>query len=278
MGSVRSALLYPVFRRVEFRGKRHLRSVLAPPASGRVEITVGGARLRLDLAESLQRDLYYGLCDAFERKLLLRFLRRGGDFVDVGANIGLYTVTIARALRGRGRVLAIEPNDSAADQLAANLELNRCDSVILIRCMASDTPGRKVLRVPTNGETAWSSVSAEGFDHSLVSVLAVRVDDEVERHALHPRAIKIDVEAHELEVLGGMDQALASRPAILCEVNGATTAAQVKRVLERRAYEGFRVFPTRVARLDLGQETGIFNAFFVPTERLAELGIRRPRP
>jgi FkbM family methyltransferase len=278
MPRVRNALLYPVFRRVEFRGKRRLRRVLAPPAEGKVEITVGGARLRLDLSESMQRDVFYGLCDAFDRALLLSFLRGGGDFVDVGANIGLYSITIAVALGDRGRVLAIEPNAAAADQLASNLELNHCDNVIVAQCVASDAPGQKSLRVPTSGETAWSSMSAAGFDHSLVEVAATRVDDQVKQHGLRVQAVKIDVEGHELEVLAGMEQTLATRPAVLCEVNGGSTAGEVKRSLEERGYESFRVSPTRLTWLGHERAQGVFNALFVPTERLAELGSRRPRP
>jgi FkbM family methyltransferase len=276
--SLRDGLLFPIFRRIEFRGKRRLRSVLSPPSEGKTEITIGGgAHLRIDLAESMQRDVFFGLCDSFDRRLLTRFLRSGGDFVDVGAHIGLYSVTLALALRGRGRVLAFEPNDPTAVQLMTNLELNGCDNVIVVRGAASDRAGHATLRVPTGGDAAWSSLAADGFDYEPVTVKLTRVDDEVQAHSIQPRAIKIDVEGHELSVLGGMDRTLDFRPAILCEVNGATTAPKVQRRLEGLDYLSFRVFPTRLVPLRADAMQGLFNALFVPGERLLELGRRARR-
>jgi FkbM family methyltransferase len=278
MTSIRGGLLYPVFRRFEFRGKRRLRNLLGPPTKGRAEITISSARFQIDLAESMQRDVFYGLCDSFDRRLLARFLQAGGDLIDVGAHMGLYSVTLGLALHGHGRVLAFEPNDRSADQLVANLMLNRCDNVIVVRRAASDERGHAALRIPTRGDAAWSSLTADGFDHELVTIELTRVDDEVDTHSLRPRAVKIDVEGHELAVLDGMEHTLESRPAVLCEVSGATTAVEVQRRLEALGYASFRVFPTRLAPLAHALSPGLFNALFVPGERLSELGrFRRTR-
>ena len=104
--------LYPLFRHVDFRGRAELRRRLPVPAEGRPVVGFpGGVRLRLDLRESLQRDFYFGLYDQFELRMLVSRLQ--GDFVDVGAHIGMYSVRAARVLRGRGRVLAFEPNPAA---------------------------------------------------------------------------------------------------------------------------------------------------------------------
>ena len=110
--------LYPLFRRVDFRGKGRLRRVLPVRSTGTAVIDVGGARLELDLRESLQRDFLFGLYDRRELELVREHLR-GGDFVDVGAHVGLYTVTAARATSGR--VLAFEPNPAARAQLVGNV-------------------------------------------------------------------------------------------------------------------------------------------------------------
>ena len=71
-----------------------------------------------------------------------------GDFVDVGAHVGLYTV--AAALHGPGRVLAFEPNPSAREQLGENLALNDCANVLVVPKAVGDAPGTALLHVPAN--------------------------------------------------------------------------------------------------------------------------------
>ena len=72
--------------------------------------------------------------------------------------------------------------------------------------------------------------------------------------------VKIDVQDHELEVLAGMEQTLASRPAILCEVGEATAGAIAERLGDWRPYR----VETRRVREGLGDVRGYFNALFVP--------------
>jgi FkbM family methyltransferase len=63
--------------------------------------------------------------DKAERELLTRQLSNGGTFVDIGANVGLYTLTAAKALQGReGRIVAIEPNPATLARLKMNLSAN----------------------------------------------------------------------------------------------------------------------------------------------------------
>src|SRR5712691_54678 len=120
-------------------------------------------RLRLDLRESLQRDYYAGLYDRAELELLRRELEAGGDFVDVGAHVGVYTIAAALALGDRGRVLALEPNPSARAQLALNIGLNRCANVEVVAAAAADQAGDGELHVPATPDPAFSSLGGGRF-------------------------------------------------------------------------------------------------------------------
>src|SRR5258708_5462955 len=113
----------PITRRVEFPGKRRLRTFIRLPDAGTREVNLGGARFRLDLRESMYRDYYFGLFDQLELRVIRRMLVHGGDFVDAGASIGIYTIDIARALGARGRVLALEPNPFVRARLEENVRL-----------------------------------------------------------------------------------------------------------------------------------------------------------
>jgi FkbM family methyltransferase len=225
--SLLDRVVYPILRRTEFRGKRRLIAHLPVPTSGTREATLVGARLRLDLSESLQRDYFMGKFDLVELRLVCDHVRRGGDFVDVGAHIGLYTIVAARAGAATGgRALAFEPHPQSRERLLENVALNRCSNVEVVPAAAAAERGRTLLRVPVAGDAAWSTIEVvsafrEGQPHEIDTTT---VDEEVEARDLRPTFVKIDVEGAETGVLAGMDRTLSLRPRLLIEVSGQTAA------------------------------------------------------
>jgi FkbM family methyltransferase len=255
--------LFPLFRRVDFRGKGRLRRVLPVSEEGsRLVAFPGGIRLRLDLSESLQRDYLFGLYDVRELAIVRDLLAGGGDFVDVGAHIGLYTVAAALAVRGRGSVLALEPNPLARGQLEENLRLNRLDNATVSPRAVADAPGRTLLHVPASADPSFSSLEPGRFvEGTPVPVDVTTVDAEVEAAGLEPSLVKIDVEGGELAVVAGMSRTLEARPAVLVEV-GPRSAPELERDFGARGYRGYRIG----RRLDpgLGRAEGLFHALFLP--------------
>jgi FkbM family methyltransferase len=256
--------LYPAFRRIGFRGQGRLRRRLPVPQEGsRVVGFAGGFRLALDLRESLQQDFLFGLYDRHELRLVHGALAGSGDFVDVGAHVGMYTVAAAVALGPRGRVLAFEPHPEARRQLAANVELNGCTNVVISDAAVAEQPGELVLHVPATPDPSFSSLAPDRFhEGEPVRVRAVTLDDEVRRLALAPAAIKIDVEGTELGVLAGGRETLEARPLLVVEV-GPETAAEAERQLVELGYRAFRVTP-RSLEPDVSSAGGLFNAVFLP--------------
>jgi FkbM family methyltransferase len=253
-------VLYPVFRRTDFRGKGRLRAVLPVPQEGRPVVRfAGGMRLRLDLRESLQRDFYFGLYDRFELRLMAE--RLSGDFVDVGAHIGMYTVRAACELRGRGRVLAFEPNPAARAQLEENLLLNACDNVIVSDAAVADEEGDALLHVPSTTDPSFSSLEGGRFaEGEPIDVAMTTVDAAVAAHALRPSFVKVDVEGGELEVVrGARDTIERDRPTLLVEVN-ERSASEVQRLLP--SYRAQRVAGRRLVAM--GGGSGLFNVIFSP--------------
>jgi len=257
-------VLYALFRHVDFRGKARLRRLLPVPDSGeRVVGFRGGMRLRLDLREQIQRDFLFGLYDRFELELVRERLRAGGDFVDVGAHIGMYSVAAALALRGGARVLAFEPNPSARAQLEHNLALNGGDSVTVLPLAVADGAGETLLHVPATADPSFSSLEGGRFEEGEpLRVEVATVDAEVERAGLEPAVVKIDVEGGELRVLAGMERTLERRPLLVVEV-GPATAAEAERHLAERGYDAFRVLRRKLVP-DVASAPGTFNAVFRP--------------
>jgi FkbM family methyltransferase len=255
-------------RRVDFRGKGRLRPLLHVPTSGRRVVRYpSGLLLQLDLSERHQQDLFFGLFERRELRTLQAVMEMGGDMVDVGAHIGMFSLTAARAAAAGSRVLAFEPNPVAREQLDANVLLNGCDNVVVLEMAASDESGHRLLSVPATPDPSWSSLETRTFEPGdALPVETTTIDVEVEARRLRPSFLKIDAEGHELHVLAGAKRTLESqRPLVLCEVSGAT-AQQAAAFFHRIGYTPVRVLQ-RGFEDGVGPLGGIFNVFFVPNDQ-----------
>jgi FkbM family methyltransferase len=221
--------------------------------------------LRLDLSEALQRDFYAGLHDLYELKLMRRLLAGGGDFIDVGAHVGLYAVLGGKILAGRGRVLAIEPHPRAVEQLKDNITLNGLENVIVKAAAASAEHGTARLAVPPTNDPSFSTLESAPFDEAeRLAVRTTTVDAEVARYDLRPALVKIDVQDHEVAVLQGMTETISRhRPTILVEVGTATVEPIAAALPGHRPH---RVHRRRLSP-GLGELTGWYNVLFVPEPR-----------
>ena len=159
---------------------------------------------------------YCGLHEVHEMAFVLHLLRPGEHFVDVGANVGSYTVL---AGGGGARVTAVEPIPATFAHLQRNVALNGLgDRVRCCQTGLSDQPGS--LRFSSGLDTV-NHVLAAGEDLPGVDVPVTRVDDLVGQDA--PVLMKIDVEGHELAVLQGGPATLGDRRllAVIMETNGS---------------------------------------------------------
>jgi FkbM family methyltransferase len=158
-------------------------------------------------------------------RLFLECINPDLDIIDVGANVGFYTVAGAKRLKG-GRVLAAEPTQAAFARLQANVERNQvADRVILFNGLISSKAGKEDLQTVV-GREEYSSTgsmthpSIGSAEYSTVSTEAARLDDLVRLHDLKPGLMKVDVEGAEAQVFAGASEVLSFfRPTVLCEVS-----------------------------------------------------------
>ena len=87
-----------------------------------------------------------------EIKFLRRAVSPGMQFVDVGANHGVYTLTCARQVTASGRVWAFEPSTATAGYLAESISVNGFDNTRLGRVALSDRTGEARLNIFPNSE------------------------------------------------------------------------------------------------------------------------------
>jgi FkbM family methyltransferase len=149
----------------------------------------------------------------YERHLtrrMLRYLTPGAVFVDVGANIGYYTLLAASRIRPSGRVVAFEPNGANVVLLGRSLRHNGFDGVTIIGKALSDRDGLVAFGTDdTNGEISLTSDARHPMQ-----VETVRADDVL---AAEPRidVVKMDIEGAEALALRGMTEVLRRHRPIL---------------------------------------------------------------
>ncbi len=181
-----------------------------------------------------KRAAYAAFPDWVEMQLWRRQLRGGDLFVDVGANVGLYTILAAEL---GCEVIALEPQALARDRLIANLQLNGMRAEVIPAALA-ERPGSVRMRGPDSLRQHLSAAADAG------PLVEARTLDDVlgDRFAA---GVKIDVEGAERRVLCGAERALGNgRIGLLqlewnemSEVNFGETRAELAELVLSHGYE-----------------------------------------
>ncbi len=212
-----------VIRTIRFLGLKPLLRkwyyFILGPKAGFLAITVAGIPGKYHVADADELRLVESVTGQWgEGKVLsalLALVRPNDTLLDVGANVGTYTVLFSKAAP-QGRVLAFEPEDAAYARLTENLALNATHNVTAFKTALGAENQAGFLQV---GAIAGNSALTEG---SGQKVQIARGDDFFTEKALPiPRLIKIDVEGYEYAVLEGL-KVILSNPScqvICCEIH-----------------------------------------------------------
>ena len=177
---------------------------------------IGGSKLWLRRGwGSLTGNYYAGLYDFQDMAFLLHLLRPGDLFVDVGANMGSYSVLASAVCRARS--ISYEPVPATFRRLLANRDLNDLAGLVDCRpCAVGAAPG---ILAMTSGLDATNHVVPDE-DPYAVKVPVAALDDDLPEA---PVLLKIDVEGFETEVLGGARRCLDDLrlKAVIIELNGS---------------------------------------------------------
>jgi FkbM family methyltransferase len=203
----------------------------APPSGFETELP-GGGRAFLHYREDV--GLVTFLSGGFERAELeeaRRHARPGSTAIDVGANVGIYTVTLARAVGPTGHVLAFEPFPDNVRRLAENVRLNGLENVIVRAKAVAAEPGELELRLGSDPGFHSTAAVAEGRGSGKsLRVVATTLDEEWEA-AGRPSVsfVKIDTEGAEEDVVAGARDLLREeRPVVLAEVRDGRVLALLR--------------------------------------------------
>lgn len=129
-------------------------------------------------------------------------------FIDVGANIGVYTLLAAEV---RAKVLAIEPHPATYKSLLSNIKNNNYSNVVTVNYAATDKCS--VVDFSDYRESAVNRIQAGG----ILKVKGITIEQLIIQHNIEKFIIKIDTEGHDFQVLRGCHQKLDNCVFIIVE-------------------------------------------------------------
>lgn len=180
-----------------------------------------------------------------------RYFGDGVLAVDCGANIGVFTIELARHMRGWGGVVGIEAQEFVYYALTGNIAINNCFNARSILAAVGESDG--TMKIPVLDYTAAASFGSlelkpsakeyigQKVDYSEASMADVRV---IKLDGLRlPRLdlLKIDIEGMEIEALNGAAETISNRKPICYVEVLKSDPAQINAFFSQRGYRAFPV-------------------------------------
>jgi len=156
-------------------------------------------------------------------ELLSKLIKKGMNVINIGANIGYFTVQLAKLVHPEGKVFAFEPFPKNVKFLKRNIEANNLPNVTIIEKAVSNKIGKADLLLKESG--AWHFVSSK----NILELKKLPIDTTTIDNFLKSKNIKIDfvmmdAEGSEKYILDGMEQTIRNNPnmEIITEYNPYT--------------------------------------------------------
>lgn len=179
-----------------------------------------------------------------EIRFVRRMLRPGMRAIDVGANHGVYTLAMARAVGAQGQVWAFEPTPATGNLLQRSLDLGGCSQVRLLRTALSDRSGTARFNVGRQSEL--NAIAEAGGGPESIEVKVATLDGLAQELGWHGiDFIKIDAEGHDRNViLGGKSFFERESPLVMFEITSSTEKdVSLAQLLVAQGYRVFFLVP-----------------------------------
>jgi len=178
-----------------------------------------GNKMFLDPNDSLQMSCF-GSFEPFETEVVKKLIKIGNNVLDIGANIGYFSLLFAKLVGNNGRVYAFEPEPENFRILKKNLEINHYNNTMAIQKAISDKNHTVKLflnEINTGNHSIYKSSETSAF----IDIESIKLDDFSDIQNKRIDFIKIDIEGAEIDAFKGMKNVLQknSQVTILSEFN-----------------------------------------------------------
>jgi FkbM family methyltransferase len=227
MPKVNAALIRQMVRRLSIPGRflygflnRYGDRVQYPEGPTLVSDRYNLAQFEIsNYCEYIQRSIYFlGYWEIRETRLLRKILRPGDTFVDVGANIGWFSILAAYLVQEKGQVLAFEPSEVLCRLIRRNIEVNGLQNIQLEKLALSNRSGQAQLVFPSainQGAATLRPVDRETSALPSEEIQTIPFDEyDWPQRPESIRLLKIDTEGAEPLVLEGMTTLIQAQ---ICE-------------------------------------------------------------
>ena len=176
----------------------------------------------------LARLIYEGF-EKNEIDYIEKSLNNGDIFVDIGANIGLFSLIASQLVGEKGKVISFEPSPITFNRLQENINLNKFSNIEVVNKGISDNVGKLSINLYEEGFDAWNSFAPPSANFNRpskkIDVEVNTLDSELKRIDKNKiKIIKIDVEGWEKFVLLGAEDILTNySPIIMMEFTESNT-------------------------------------------------------
>ena len=203
-----SSVLTNLYRNASFKGKLLISEyVRLPPENG--EYVCKGIKFDIDFSDGIQRAIYFNTYERREIEFLEGYVRQGWKCVDLGANVGFYTLNLAKLVGPRGYVLAVEAAPKNFERLLRNVELNAFQNCKTIHCAVTKESGPVRFYTSPTANSGWGRIGAFDGASGEIEVAGFSFDSLLEKSGISSiDFLKIDIEGHELQFLEGAVEAL----------------------------------------------------------------------
>ncbi len=219
----------------------------------------GGSALSLNLAEETQRQIYeQKTFEAGVTRFLAKVIRTGDICIDVGANVGYFSVLLSDAVGPHGRVIALEPEAGNFERLSEHARRNGLNQLVPLRIACGKEDGTGTLHINPlnhggNSMLPFSAFRSRGkaitledatrrFGALTEEVDVRSLDSLIGEYAVERIAfLKIDIEGFEYEALQGASRLVSEGRAtyILCEMNNDETRGEALDLLTAAGYRPY---------------------------------------
>ena len=180
-----------------------------------------GMTMNLGVVDVIERTLLTtNEWDPIVEKAIRACVQPGDTFLDVGANIGYFSLLASDLVGDTGRVVSFEPSARALSKLTTHLCLNQCSNVTVCSQAMGEVVGPERLNWASSSNIGGSSIARGTASQGYSEQIFVRkLDDVCQEMNLQPSFMKLDVEGFELFALRGAEQTLRTfHPVVVCEL------------------------------------------------------------